>query len=375
MRLLGLTVCVSTVACGGGPGDGFVSSVGPGVTPASTTGTGALSSTSAGAGSVSEEASSTSGGTSSTSGEASSTAASSSTDDTIFDLGADGDIGPLQPPGCKDKIDFLFVMQHSLIWPEEQQKLAEAFPDFIDTIQGRFAGFDVHIMVVDSHWNWGEYQCEPKGCIVTDGDGCQVGDVVIPDYPCGVRDALKSNPCYFTMGAGAIYNAGLYASNTPCKVDGGRRYLTQDQNNLKTTFACMAQVGVSGGDRIGEAIVAAMSPELNAEGGCNAGFLRDDALLMITTVTTVDDVLSAGTAKDWADAVLTAKKGNASSVVVLGIGKWTADPYKNPGRNGIFVKAFPFHKFAYISAPDYGEHFTAAVELVDEACKGFTPPG
>lgn len=374
MRLLGLTVCVSTVACGGGPGDGFVTSVGPGVTPASTTGTGAVGSTSEAAGSVSGAASSTSGGTSSTSGEFSSTAAGGSTD-AIYDVGADGDIGPLQPPGCKDKIDFLFVMQHSPKLPEEQQKLAEAFPAFIDTIQERFAGFDVHIMVVDSHADWGEYYCEPMGCLVTDGDGCQVGDVVIPDYPCGVRDALKSNPCYFTMGAGAIYNAGLYASNTPCKVDGGRRYLTQDQSNLKKTFACMAQVGVSGSARNGEAIVAAVGPDLNAEGGCNAGFLRDDALLMITTVTTGDDALSEGTAKEWADAVLMAKKGNASSVIALGIGLWGTDPYRNPSRNGRFIMQFPFHKFGLLSAPSYGEHFAAAVELVDEACKGFTPPG
>ncbi len=296
--------------------------------------------------------------------------------DTIYDLGAGGDLGPLQPPGCKDKIDFLFVIQRSIQLPDAQQKLIDAFPEFIDTIQARFAGFDVHIMVIDSDWQWGMQDCDPEGCLKTNDKGCLLGkDFLISDYPCGIYEELTKDICYITLGAGVTFNAGYAASNMPCAVDGGRRYVTQDQSELKDTFSCMARVGQSGGPRIGEPIVAAVGADLNSEGGCNAGFLRSDALLMITTVTSDGDDASEGSTQEWADAVFAAKNGNQNAVIMLGIGKWAADPYASQDRLSRFVRLFPFHKFGYISAPDYGEHFAAAVDLVDEACKAFTPPG
>ena len=118
-----------------------------------------------------------------------------------------------------------------------------------------------------------------------------------------------------------------------------------------------------------------MGPYLNSEGGCNAGVLRPDALLMITMVATIDDDYSQGTPEQWADEVVAAKSGNQNAVIMLGIGKWGADPDGCPGPLCRFVRMFPFHKFGQISAPDYGEHLAAAVDLVDEACEAFTPPG
>ena len=51
-------------------------------------------------------------------------------------------------------------------------------------------------------------------------------------------------------------------------------------------------------------------PELNGPGGCNEGFLRDDALLMVTFAANTPDIDSAGKPKLWADAVLAAKHGD-----------------------------------------------------------------
>lgn len=50
--------------------------------------------------------------------------------------------------------------------------------------------------------------------------------------------------------------------------------MTTGQTDLKDTFSCAARVGVSGDERVAEAMVAAISPAMNAPGGCNEGFLR-----------------------------------------------------------------------------------------------------
>jgi hypothetical protein len=377
MRASFLAVCLAPaaiLACGSGPGEGFASTMGPAITtasggtnPAGST-SGVDSSTSAAAGSTSGEAGSAS--TSSTSAQDS--AASTGT---IYDLGTGGDLGPLEPPGCKDKIDFLFMMQRAGQSPEEQLKLIAAFPKFIDTIQDRFTGFDVHILVTDADWTWGRHDCDPQGCLVTNNNGCLDDGYLIPDYPCGMYETVMKDGCNFKLGAGLTFNAGDGAANVPCAIDDDRRYITAEQSNLKETFACMAQVGIGGGGRNAAAIVAAVGPELNDDGGCNAGFLRSDALLMITMAAGTYDEISEGGPQQWADAVFAAKGNNESSVIMLGIGGWDPDPYSSKGRLSQFIKRFPYHVYGHDDAPDYGAHFAAAVELVDEACKGFTPPG
>src|SRR5690606_11282151 len=64
------------------------------------------------------------------------------------DLGGP-DFGDPHPVGCKGKIDFLFVISRLGYMEEMQQRLIEAFPQFIATIESKFADFDYHIMVVD----------------------------------------------------------------------------------------------------------------------------------------------------------------------------------------------------------------------------------
>ena len=195
----------------------------------------------------------------------------------IYDVGSDLETGSSKPEGCKGKIDFLFVISRLMGSVNEgtvYDSLVAAAPSFFATIETKFADFDYHILVTDGDPTWGSGMCndECPGPFMS----CKVPD----EYPCDALGHLSS--CDLTWGAGVVFNAGWLAPNKPCEVAGGKRYIAKGQPNLAETFSCLARVGGSGYDLIGQALTAAVSPELRAPGGCNEGFLRDDALLVVT---------------------------------------------------------------------------------------------
>jgi hypothetical protein len=185
--------------------------------------------------------------------------------------------------------------------------------------------------------------------------------------------------CDRMWGAGEVFPAGPDdEANKPCPIDGGRRYLVKGQSNLEETFECIATVGTSGWDALGQALVAAVQdgdPMHNKLGSCNPGFLRNDALLMVTFIAGNPDEpgISEGTPAEWAQAVIDAKHGDDKSVVMLNIGfasTATWDP---------FDRAVYGHEVVPVSSPrvgaaDYGPAFVQAASLVETACAGFTPP-
>jgi hypothetical protein len=76
-----------------------------------------------------------------------------------------------------------------------------------------------------------------------------------------------------------------YAANKLCDLHGGHRYIVGDDPDMAGAFECIAKVGASGGDPLmGDAMIAALSPKLNGPGGCNEGFLREDALLVVALI-------------------------------------------------------------------------------------------
>ena len=301
-------------------------------------------------------------GSTSTSGAASTTSTDTSVGGSgttlLLDVGSDMDIGDAKPPGCKGKIDFLFVISRAWTMKTAQEQLIAAFPMFIETIESKFAAFDFHIMVIDGDHEWGLEPC--------DADCEKQGSCAVPDYPCDLLDLVTT--CDRTIGAGNVFAAGGYASNKPCDIAGGRRYLTKDQPNLTETFACVAKLGISGTDLMGEALTMAMKPEINAPGGCNAGFLRDDALLMVTFIGGYDynSKWDPGT---WAANVLKAKKDDPGAVVMLSILDPTCPP---PDRICELVKKFPYNMVADGDL-DFGLAFDAATDLVEVACAEYIP--
>mgnify|MGYP000869460554 CR=1 FL=1 len=359
---------------------GSFTTVQPSTTAPASTGDGSTSAspTTTGVGSSSP----TSTGDVSTSADAGASSAGSTT--LLLDVGTDKDVGDNKPPGCEGKIDFLFVIARDGTMQLVQDKLIAAFPKFIETIEAKFADFDFHIMVVDGDKEWGLSYCSDD-CPVLD---CKIGDPCcpvsicpgceppvqagapccsIPDYPCAMLDEVTA--CDETIGAGNVFAAGKYASNKPCSIAGGRRYLTKDQPNLAETFACVAKLGVSGRDMLGEAFTWAMSPALNDPGACNAGFLRDDALLMVTFIGSYDEAWSKGDPNSWRIAALSAK-GDPNAIVMLNIFDPGCPDYD---RICELVKMFPYHHVADFLKDDYGAAFDEATNLVEVACSEFIP--
>jgi hypothetical protein len=58
---------------------------------------------------------------------------------------------------------------------------------------------------------------------------------------------------------------------------------------------------------------------LNAPGGCNEGFSRDDAILVVTFIIDEDDNRSPGTPAGWRQQLIDAKGGDEEAVVMLGL--------------------------------------------------------
>ena len=261
--------------------------------------------------------------------------------------------------GCK-KIDFLFVLDNSGSMFFHQVNLVNSFPGFIQTIQSQVQGQDYHLMVIDTDAD-GEGLCE------TD---CALGHFLCPTYPCGT----VLTACDKTLGAGVVRPYGLNASNKDCALSGGQRYIVDGQPNLADTFGCIATVGASGsGNEMPmNALIAALGSPLAAPGACNEGFLRKDAILVVTIVSDAppDTAMEQVTdnVQDWYDAVVQ-EKGDPSAIVVIGLFTQAAAKYQE------FVAKFGASGFVgSVEEQDYSGLLAEAIAPIDTTCDNFTPP-
>lgn len=298
------------------------------------------------------------------------------------DLPAFDTLGPAK--GC-GKIDILFVINDGgdIDGPagvkestDDALSIRNGTNAFITAMQEQAAGYDLHVMAVkgDPLWN-GWYG--PSSCCV-------------PDKPCDEYGAFPCDPnpdhvteCDWTLGAGVRYPAGFMASNRDCELAGGHRYLTEEQEDFGAAFECILNVGQTGGDQqfLG-AMVKAVGPTLNAPDGCNAGFLRPDAMLVVVLLTDFADTSSPGTPEGLAASLIAAKAGYIDGIVVVGIlGSYELeekpdDCYDDPeDRTRKFVEGFPTHVLDSFCAPDIGANLVAAIEVIQTTCAEFVPPG
>ena len=264
------------------------------------------------------------------------------------------------------KIDFLFVIDDSGSMGDEQERLIDGFPGFLASVESAIAQYDYHMMVVTT----------------------------------GYRPPVGENySCDETIGAGRIATGdGTECGMFEAEVEGEptKRYAdaeTTDEDALTDLFSCVADVGVKGSGA--ELPVWAMAQALTAHtkpGGCNAGFLRDDAILVVTIITDEEDDAMSDSPGDpalWKDVILSAKHGRESDIVMLGLVGDTdledgvCDPYDLEAGSGAegaprlreLIDSFEYGSWASVCKDDYTPFFTDAVDDIGRACQDFVPAG
>jgi len=304
-----------------------------------------------------------------------------------LDLGGGGDL-PIEPMRC-DKIDLVFVVDNSASMFDEQLSLQASFPEFVEQIEQVLPSGDYQVLVLDTDvgpWNDGCYAAiyGSFDCGLWCGANCEEGcNCECNAEPCAPFSPM---PCDAQLGAGRVTNS----AGAPCGIPAGRRFLRPEDPDPAGAFQCMATVGLLGSpnERPMQALTTALGV-LGEPGGCNEGFLRDDALLIVTVVTDEDDKASLGEPADWTAALVEAKGGFESSVVVLGLlgdadvpgGLCSPfDPTDNSGASAAvrlraWAESFPFGRWGSVCEPDYVPFFRDAVEAIDEACEEFIPAG
>jgi hypothetical protein len=288
--------------------------------------------------------------------------AASTEDGSIFDLGLAPDLG--ERVGC-NAVDFLFVLDDSSSMSEHQQNLAANVPAFVDGLEATLAQVDsiqVGVVATDPY-SYNPGPCILLGALVTEtvGGGPNSSDMICGPY-----------------------------------VD-GFNYMTE-ADDLTESFGCAAQLGTLGNgfERPMEAMVTTLGKSLDVPGGCNEGFLRDDALLVIVIITDEydgpgdpeadfparDPPTSLGTPQTWYDAVVAAKAGIPQNAVALVITNYADGPCppSDEGHDGVnlveWVEQFGDNGFlGGICEPDYGPMFAEATGVIQTACENFVPVG
>ena len=324
-------------------------------------------------GSTGESGSST--GSSSTSSGSSGAVESSvggSSSGTVWDMGQP-DFGPGHPVGCQGRIDFLFVISTAGTMKTLQERLALSFPGFLASIQEHFDDFDVRVLSANPVPGWSMVDC--AYCA---DEEC---DPNASPPACGVN----LDTCDKTIGAGVAFPAGEGSANRRCDFFGGQRYIVGEDPNFEESFACVTRAGMIGGwAHTAESMVEAISPKFNGPGGCNEGFLREDALLVVTLLDDGYDEFSQGTVESWIEALREAKHGDEDAFAVLvlttdvDVGYWQLchpDQYnitKNPLR--LLVEGIDHGFIGSICEETYTQFFEDAVADVVALCDGLVIP-
>ncbi len=271
--------------------------------------------------------------------------------------------------GC-EKVDFLFVIDNSISMLSEQTALVASFPGFMAAIEATLTADDYHIMVVDTD---AATRCTTEGC--------NKGRRAV--HRPGRRLCLQHSVLPMQQAAGCRGSApgGQGRLKHPCNPHGGNRYIVQDEPDLTGKFSCMAQVGLAAAqaERPMDAMVAALSPALNA-GGCNDGFLRDDAVLVVTFISDDPWYEDSGTPQQWYDAVVAAKNGNPDAIVMLGLTPSFPGCLdgKGPPKGAHWSQFIDLWGASGLEGSvcdsDYVDIFSQAISAIDNTCDNFVPP-
>jgi hypothetical protein len=272
---------------------------------------------------------------------------------------------------CK-KVDLLFVIDDSGSMADEQLDLAASVPGFIAAMQNELAeteGYNIGVITTDLYIF--DVSCAPLS----------VGNLV-------------------------TRTGGEFSSNQQCgPYSSGLRFMTEN-DNLDDKFNCAARVGVSGdGDeRPMEALLTALRPPLTDPGGCNEGFVRDDALLVVVIITDEEDDHeteatacdqtplpgSPGDPDSWFQDLVEVKGGEEDKIVVVSLvgpdaAAGTMCPALDKCNGGVvgaevaprILELTRMFTYGFIGpvCEDYGPIFQESIAVIKTACDDFGPVG
>jgi hypothetical protein len=278
-----------------------------------------------------------------------------------------------------NNVDFVFVVDNSPSMTDEQQFLAQGVPGFVSAMQNALPSVEsirVGVVDTDSYPGLGTLE-EPL-------DGCD--PMVVDD--CG--------SCDYQLGAFLTKPESAIDPATDCEFSTGTSYMDGLSETFANEFGCAALVGAVGNpiEQQAGALVASVSEDLTAEGACNEGFVRDDALLVFLVISDEEDNYdsppapqggSPGEPQDWFAAVVAAKNDRESNVVGLGLLGGSpkfddcadlsqgVDGAEQSSRLVDFVERFPTHFVGSVCSEGYGDFFQEALVRVAEGCELFIP--
>lgn len=143
----------------------------------------------------------------------------------------------------------------------------------------------------------------------------------------------KSDPSYQPIACqvrGSLNQSGALAQGEPCFSEGHPPWVSE--TDPLSGIGCPIVVGTGDvpDERIMDTLFAALSPELLGAGGCNEGFLREQAALIVILVTDEDDdddsedstpvvdrTGSAGSPGDWYDNLVAIKPAERVGLLVI----------------------------------------------------------
>lgn len=259
------------------------------------------------------------------------------------------------------KIDLLLVIDGSISMDVAQDKLATSLDSFLTAIETELV-------------NLADYR---------------IGVVTTTDYP------YNADGCH-APGSLVSRTGGPSSSDAVCgPFAQGGAWISSEDGDIAAKFSCIAGIGVGNGnvELTAQAIIGAITGD--GPGGCNAGFIRDDALLVIVNITDTDDPSayppgqgSTGEPSGWFAAMSAAKGGVESNVVMISIlpphdptcvveGNWSplVGGALDAPRLDELTRKFTHHFVGDICADDYGVLLGQALAEIEAGCDEFMPAG
>jgi hypothetical protein len=200
----------------------------------------------------------------------------------------------------------------------------------------------------------------------------------IDDFRVGVLDACPDPASYHTRGVGGA-----------CNFQGGKVWMESTSTALIDEFKCVGDIfsgdsNCSGSNDDEQPITAAtvsLEPAFQGAGKPNAGFLRDNALLVVVAITDEDEQPTPNANAQQIYDRLVAIKGDVKKMVLVGIaGASDCNGAYGSAKNATKVKATTQlfidqgrGVFYDLCLGNLEQGLAQALQVIDDACRAFPP--